>query len=45
MTISLAFLSPTIVKSAIEGTLPYGAGITKLIDPPLDWNDHLRMLQ
>lgn len=45
MTISLAFLSPTIVKSAIEGTLPYSAGITKLIDPPLDWNDQLRTLQ
>jgi hypothetical protein len=45
MTISLAFLSPTIVRSAIEGTLPYGVGITRLIEPPLDWNDQLEMLQ
>jgi hypothetical protein len=41
MTVSLAFLSPALVKSAIEGTLPYGVGITQFIEPPLDWNDQL----
>jgi site-specific DNA recombinase len=45
MTLSLAFLSPTLVKSAIKGTLPYGVGITQLIDPPLDWNDQLARLR
>lgn len=45
MTISLAFLSPTLVKSAIEGTLPYGVGITQLMESPLDWNHQLQMLQ
>jgi len=41
MTLSLAFLSPALVKSAIDGTLPYGVGITQFIEPPLDWNDQL----
>src|SRR6185437_12484791 len=45
MTISLAFLSPTLVKAAIEGTLPYGVGITQLMESPLDWNHQLQMLQ
>ena len=45
MTLSLAFLSPTLVKSAIKGTLPYGVGITQFIDSPLDWNDQLARLR
>ncbi len=45
MTLSLAFLSPALVKSAIEGTLPYGVGITQFIEPPLDWNDQLKRLR
>jgi hypothetical protein len=45
MTISLAFLSPTIVKAAIDGTLPYGVGVTQLIEAPADWNDQLQLLQ
>jgi site-specific DNA recombinase len=45
MTLSLAFLSPALVKSAIEGTLPYGVGITQFIEPPLDWNDQLARLR
>ena len=44
MTLSLAFLNPALVKSAIEGTLPYGVGITQFIDPPLDWDDQLARL-
>ncbi len=44
MTLSLAFLNPALVKPAIEGTLPYGAGITQFIDPPLDWDDQLARL-
>lgn len=30
--LNLAFLSPSIVKAAVNGTLPDGAGITRFID-------------
>jgi len=33
-TLSLAFLSPTIVQAAIAGTLPRGAGVSRLADLP-----------
>ena len=45
MTLSLAFLSPALVKSAIEGTLPDGVGITQFIELPLDWNDQQARLR
>jgi site-specific DNA recombinase len=35
MTLSLAFLSPDIVKAAMDGSLPRGFGLTRLIDPPI----------
>ena len=38
MTLSLAFLSPEIVKAAIEGKLPRHIGLTELSDPALSWN-------
>jgi site-specific DNA recombinase len=37
MTLSLAFLSPDLVKAAIDGRLPRGFGLTRLIDLPLAW--------
>jgi hypothetical protein len=37
MTLSLAFLSPELVKAAVEGSLPRGAGITGAVELPLDW--------
>ena len=37
MTISLAFLSPTLVKAALEGRLPRGVGVTRLCDMPVEW--------
>jgi len=37
MTISLAFLSPELVKAAVEGRLPRGIGLRNLADPPLGW--------
>ncbi len=37
MTLSLAFLSPVIVRAAIEGTLPRGQAVTRLTEPDLDW--------
>ncbi len=35
--LNLAFLSPAIVKAAIDGTLPDGAGITRYLDAPMLW--------
>lgn len=37
MMLSLAFLSPAIVVAAIEGRLPRGIGVTRLIDLPTGW--------
>jgi hypothetical protein len=38
MTVSLAFLSPTLVKAAIDGRLPRGIGIARLRDAPAEWS-------
>ena len=38
MTISLAFLSPTLVKAALDGRLPRGIGVTRLCDMPVEWS-------
>ena len=39
MTLSLAFLAPDLVKAAIEGRLPRGFGLSRLIDLPIAWSD------
>jgi site-specific DNA recombinase len=39
MTLSLAFLSPDLVKAAVDGRLPRGFGLTRLIDLPSAWSD------
>ena len=44
MTISLAFLSPTLVKAAIDGRLPRGIGIARLRDAPPEWSRQHAML-
>jgi site-specific DNA recombinase len=44
MTISLAFLSPTLVKAAINGRLPRGIGIARLRDAPAEWSRQHAML-
>jgi site-specific DNA recombinase len=44
MTISLAFLSPTLVKAAIDGRLPRGIGIARLRDAPAEWTRQHAML-
>jgi DNA invertase Pin-like site-specific DNA recombinase len=38
MTMSLAFLSPALVKAALEGRLPRGVGVTRLCDMPAEWS-------
>jgi hypothetical protein len=37
MTLSLAFLAPDIVKTVVDGKLPRGFGVSRLIDLPMDW--------
>jgi DNA invertase Pin-like site-specific DNA recombinase len=44
MTISLAFLSPELVKAAVEGRLPRGTGLKNLTDPSLTWLQQHRAL-
>jgi site-specific DNA recombinase len=44
MTISLAFLSPTLVKAAIDGRLPRGIGVARLRDAPAEWPKQHTML-
>jgi hypothetical protein len=43
-TLSLAFLAPEIVKAAVEGRLPRGFGLKRLIDLPIAWPDQWRAL-
>jgi site-specific DNA recombinase len=38
-TLSLAFLSPALVKAAIDGRLPRGFGVKRLMDLPMAWPD------
>ena len=38
-TISLAFLCPALVKAAIDGRLPRGFGVKRLMDLPMAWPD------
>ena len=38
-TVSLAFLSPAFVKAAIDGRLPRGSRVKRLIDLPMAWPD------
>ncbi len=37
MTLSLAFLSPGIVRAIIDGRLPRGIGLSRLTDLPSSW--------
>ena len=45
MTLSLAFLAPEIVKAAVEGRLPRGFGLKRLVDLPMAWPDQWRALE
>jgi len=37
MTLSLVFVAPPLVKAAIEGRLPRGFGVKRLMDLPMAW--------
>jgi len=44
MTISLAFLAPSLVQAAVDGRLPRGIGIANLRDAPIEWSlQHARL--
>ncbi|MEO6380960.1 MAG: recombinase family protein, partial [Nitrobacter sp.] len=44
MTISLAFLAPTLVKAAVEGRFPRGIGVAALRDAPAEWSRQMERL-
>jgi site-specific DNA recombinase len=44
MTISLAFLAPSLVKAAVEGDLSHGVGAARLFDAPVAWGRQHQML-
>jgi hypothetical protein len=44
MTLSLAFLSPALVKAAVEGRLPRGIGLEQLRELPLEWDRQFEAL-
>jgi len=43
-TLSLAFLAPEIVKAAVEGRLPRGYGLKRLVGLAMAWPDQWRTL-
>ena len=44
MMISLSFLAPDLVRTAMSGRLPRGVGVTRLIDAPIEWSRQWHML-
>jgi DNA invertase Pin-like site-specific DNA recombinase len=44
MTISLAFLAPDLIRAAVGGRLPRGVGVSRLIDPPIEWTRQWQLL-
>jgi site-specific DNA recombinase len=44
MTISLAFLAPSLVKAAVEGRLPPGVGVARPFDALIAWSRQHQML-
>jgi hypothetical protein len=44
MTISLAFLAPSLVEAAAEGRLLHGIGVARLFDAPVAWLRQHQML-
>ncbi|KAA2235982.1 recombinase family protein [Salinarimonas soli] len=44
MTLGLAFLAPDIVRAAVEGRLPRGAGLSSMVEMPTLWSEQERMM-
>ena len=45
MTLGLAFLSPAIVRAAVEGTLPRGVGLSNMADLPMLWSEQAQVTE
>jgi site-specific DNA recombinase len=43
MTLNLAFCSPKLAIAAIQGSLPYGAGVSRLTGLPIEWHKQLEL--
>jgi site-specific DNA recombinase len=44
MTVSLAFLAPSLVRATIDGTLPRGVTYARLCELPAEWPQQYRAL-
>jgi site-specific DNA recombinase len=44
MTLSLAFLAPSLVKAAVEGRLPHGIGVARMLELPPRWTRQYEIL-
>jgi site-specific DNA recombinase len=44
MMISLAFVAPDIIEAAVNGAIPRGIGLTRLMDLPPLWSEQRRVL-
>src|SRR5690242_14128178 len=44
MTVSVAFLAPSLVKAVVQGTLLRGVGYARLCDLPAEWPRQYRVL-
>jgi site-specific DNA recombinase len=44
MTISLAFLAPKLIETAVRGRLPHGAEVSRMCDAPIAWSRQYRVL-
>ncbi len=42
--LSLAFLAPDLIRAAVEGRLPRGVGLSRLIDSPAAWSRQWQLL-
>lgn len=45
MTLSLAFLSPNIVRAIVDGTAPRGIGVSRLSELPSSWKEQASTLE
>src|SRR3954470_24617138 len=44
MTLNLAFLGPRIVKAAVDGSLPFGSGASRLTGAAAAWERQLQQI-
>jgi site-specific DNA recombinase len=42
--LTLAFLSPDLVKAAVDGRLPRGFGVSRLVNLPSRWEQQRKLL-